>query len=112
MEEIIQMAERLGKAIAASPQAVALHQASEALNAEKETVQVFQDYQQQARKIAETEDIQKPVEPEDKHKLEQLHKDLVAREAFKKFTAAQVDYVDVMRKVNDAIRKHLAKTES
>ena len=112
MEEIVQMAERLGKAIAASPQAAALRQARKAMAAEEETPQILKQYQEQATKIAELEAGQKPVEPDDKHKLEQLHQKLIATESFKKLTAAQVEYVDVVRKVNDVIRKHLAETES
>ena len=111
MEEIIQMAERLGKAIAGSPQAAALREASEALSAEKDAAQMLEEYRQQAQKIAELEADQKPVEPDDKQRLNQLHEKLIATESFKKLTAAQVEYVDVMRKVNDAIREHLAETK-
>ena len=111
MEEITQMAERLGKAIAGSPQAAALREAREALSTEKDTTQMLEEYRRQAHKIAELEADQKPVEPEDKQRLDELHEKLIATESFKKLTAAQVEYVDVMRKVNDALRKHLVETE-
>jgi cell fate (sporulation/competence/biofilm development) regulator YlbF (YheA/YmcA/DUF963 family) len=45
------------------------------------------------------------------HRLQELQQKLLAHEVFKTFTAKQVDYVDLMRQVNDVIRKHLAPTE-
>jgi len=111
VEDITAMAERLGRAIAGSPQAAALREAQKALEAETETTQLLREYQEQARRIGQLEADEKPVEPEDKRKLDELHAKLVATATFKKLTAAQVEYVDVMRQVNDAIRKHLNETE-
>jgi cell fate (sporulation/competence/biofilm development) regulator YlbF (YheA/YmcA/DUF963 family) len=109
--DCIELASRLGKAMADSPEAVALRAARVALNAEAELTSTLSEYQKQADKIAQIERQQKPVEVEDKHKLQELNDKLVASEVFKKFTAAQVEYVDLMRKVNDAIRRELAETE-
>jgi len=107
VSDIIRMAEDLGKAIAASPQAAGLQAAREALDKEPDTVKALRDYNAQARKIAELEDQQKPVEPEDKAELQQLHDTLVASDVFKKFTGAQVEYIDLMRQVNETIRKQM-----
>ena len=107
MSDIIRMAEDLGKAIAASPQAAALQAAREALDKEPDTVKILRDYNTHARKIAELEDQQKPVEPDDKAKLQQLHDTLVASDVFKKFTGAQVEYIDLMRQVNEMIRRQM-----
>ena len=112
MEDIIAMAERLGKAISASPQAAALRQAQAAMRADETASKLLKDYQAQTEKIAQLEAEQKPVEVDDKHKLEDLHKKLVATDTFKKFTAAQVEYVDVMRRVNDAIRTQMGDPNS
>ena len=111
MEDITAMADRLGKAIADCPQAKALEQARKALRADAETMKVLQAHEEQARKIARLEAEQKPIEVEDKHKLEDLRGRLIAADAFKKYTAAQVEFVDLMRKVNQAIHKHLAPAE-
>ena len=48
---------------------------------------------------------------DDKHKLQQLNAALVASDLFKTFTAAQMEYVDLMRKVNQALRDELAAIE-
>jgi len=111
MNHIIELAERLGKAIADCPQAAGLRAAREELNNHQDLKKLFEDYQQQALKIATLEREQKTIEVEDKHLLQQLEDKLLASEVFKKFTAAQVEYVDVMRKVNEALQKPLAGTE-
>lgn len=111
MDDILDLAGRLGKAIADSKQAQSLRQAREALHNEPATVQLLNEYQAQAHKIGQLEEQQKPVEVGDKHTLNDLHDRLIASETFKKYTAAQVDYIDLMRRVNDTLRHHLGETE-
>lgn len=111
MDKIIELATGLGEAISDSQQATQLKAARENLNKEKQASQLLKDYQAQSDRIAQLEREQKPVEVDDKQKLQELHERLIASEAFKRFTAAQVEYVDLMRKVNEAIRKHLGETE-
>jgi cell fate (sporulation/competence/biofilm development) regulator YlbF (YheA/YmcA/DUF963 family) len=111
VEDIIQLAERLGRAIADSPQAAKLDAARQGLDGEPGMSQLVKDYDAQARKIAQLEEKNQPIEVEDKHRLEELHNKLTASEAFKKFTGAQVEYVDLMRKVNAAIRRNIGETD-
>ncbi|MCD4699861.1 MAG: YlbF family regulator [Phycisphaerae bacterium] len=111
MTDIIELAERLGKAIGNSSQASTLRGAREEMNKQGEIAQLLKDYQAQAGKIAESEHENKPVEVDDKHKLQELHGKLVASDVFKKFTAAQVEYIDLMRQVNETLQKQLSETE-
>jgi len=112
MEDIIELANRLGEAISRSPQSAALRAAREQFNKHPDLVQLLKDYQAQADKIAQLERENKPIEVEDKHKLEELHNKLIAAEPFKKLTSAQVEYIDLMRRVNETIQKHLTETVS
>lgn len=111
MNDIIDLANRLGRAINDSPQAVTLRAAREEMNTHAEVTQLLKDFQTQADKIAKLEAEKKPIEVEDKHRLQDLQDKLVASETFKKFTAAQVEYVDLMRRVNGALREHIEQTE-
>ena len=111
MSAVTELAERLGKAIADSPQAAALRAARKAVNQQPELDKLLKDFQQQSERIARLEQENKPVEVEDKHKLQTLHEELVASDVFKKYTAAQVEYVDLMRKVNEAIGRQISDTE-
>jgi cell fate (sporulation/competence/biofilm development) regulator YlbF (YheA/YmcA/DUF963 family) len=111
MDTIIQLAENLGKAIASSLQAANLRAARGALEKEKDVAQLLKEYRAQADKIAQLEQAQKPVEVQDKHKLQDLHDRLVSSEVFKKFTAAQVEFLDLVRRANEAIRRNLAESD-
>ena len=112
MTAVIELASRLGKAIADSPEAAGLRAVRDELSAQPELAQTLKDFREQAAKVARLERENKPVEVDDKHRLQELNNKLVASEVFKKFTAAQVEYVDLMRKVNNAIRRELTETES
>ncbi len=112
MSAIIELANRLGKAIADSPQAAALREARQGLEDHPEVKELLRNFREQSTKIMQLEAEQKPVDVEDKHKLQDLQTKLVATEVFKKFTAAQVEYIDMMRQVNEAMQKQLNETES
>jgi cell fate (sporulation/competence/biofilm development) regulator YlbF (YheA/YmcA/DUF963 family) len=111
VDAITELAERLGKQIAESPQARSLRDAREAFNRDKELTQLLKDFQAQSEKVAKLEADNKPIEVEDKHRLGALRERLLADDRFKALTAAQMEYVDLMRKVNAAMGKHLQGTE-
>ncbi len=112
MDEITELAERLGKAISESAQARNLRAAREATQQTPELARILEEHQAQLEKIARLEAENKPVEVEDKHKLQALHEKLIGSEQFKRLQAVQVEYADLMRRVNQALSKHLAETES
>jgi len=112
MDEITELAEKLGKAISQSPQAKNLRAARQAMEQTPELAGVLKEHRTQLEKIARLEAENKPVEVEDKHKLQALHEKLIGSEQFKRFQAVQVEYADLMRRVNQALSKHLAETES
>jgi cell fate (sporulation/competence/biofilm development) regulator YlbF (YheA/YmcA/DUF963 family) len=111
VDPIIELADKLGKAIADSAPAAKLREARKLLDQHPEVKQLLTDYQNHADKLSQLEQENKPVEVDDKHKLQELQGKLIADDTFKKLTAAQVDYVDLMRRVNTTLRKHLANTE-
>lgn len=112
MDPIIEQAERLGKSIADSQQAQSFRVAQEQFDKNPDALQIYKDYQEQSRKLAALEAENKPIEVDDKHKLEELRAKLVADETFKKLSAAQVDYVDLMRRVNVAMQEHMSPAEA
>ena len=111
MDDTLELARKLGAALAQSPQASRLKLVREELQKDDALNRTLQDYQHQAQKIAQLEQDKKPVEVGDKHRLEELHDHLVSSDLFKRFTAAQVEYVDLMRRVNDELRHHLRDVE-
>ena len=111
MSAITELAERLGKCIADSPQAVTLRNAKAALNAQPEILDLLKGFQEHSDKLAALQAENKPIEVDDKHKLQDLQDKLLGEDVFKAFTAAQMEYVDLMRQVNQSLSKHLADTE-
>jgi cell fate (sporulation/competence/biofilm development) regulator YlbF (YheA/YmcA/DUF963 family) len=109
MTAIVELAERLGKAIADAPQTKALHDARKTLQADAETSNLLKEYNTHADKIAQLEQQNKPVEVADKHLMAELQGKLASSDTFKNFTAAQMEYIDLMRKVNTAIQQHMEK---
>ena len=107
----IEMSKNLGKELANSPQAVAYRAARDAVHADVELSKMIEEYERHAGKMADLEDQQKPVEVEDKRKLQELNARLVASAGFKKFSAAQMEYINLLRQVNEAMRAELAETE-
>ena len=69
MEQILDMATRLGKLIAADPRAQRMSAARDTLEKSLADRQLLADYEQQQRRMMELEDQQKPIEPEDKRRL-------------------------------------------
>lgn len=110
-DAIVELAGRLGKAIADSPAATELHAALKAVTDHPEAGRLFKEFQDQSLKIARLESEEKSVEVDDKHKLRDLHEKLIATEEFKKYTAAQVEYADLMRQVSEAIQSTLEEVE-
>lgn len=112
MADIIQLAEALGKAIGAAPEAAAMRDARQALQGKPELRQMLNDYQGQINRIGRLEHEGKPVDAADKQKLQAMHDKLIADPVFKKLTEAQMDYVELLRKVNNAVKQQLKGTEA
>lgn len=107
-ERILGLATRLGQAIAESKTVAELRETQKAFEADPSLQQAMKEYRQQAGKMQRLEQEGKPVEVADKHRLEELNRVLAGSETFKKFSAAQVEYMDLFRKVNDTVQKQLA----
>ena len=88
-----------------------LRAARQELDKQDDIKLLLRDFHAQSEKMAKLQEADKPIEVDDKHKLQELQDKLISQEVFKKFTAAQVEYVDLMRRVNETLRKQLAKTE-
>ncbi len=111
MSDITALAEKLGKAIADSPQATKLRDARKDMEAQSDLMQVMTDFREHSDKLAALEQQGGAIEVDDKHKLQELHGKLIASDVFKQFTAAQVEYVDLMRTINVVMQEQLAETE-
>jgi len=108
---ILDMAKDLGQALADSAPRQALHTAWQALQEHKDVLETLGAFQQQAGKMQQAEQQGRPIEVEDKRKFQTLHDKLVASEVFKRYTAAEMEFSDLMRQAHAAIRKQVSETD-
>lgn len=108
MDEILNLATRLGKLIAADPRAQRMAAARDALDKSLEDRQLLSDYHEQQNKIAELEAATKPIEPGDKRKLADLQARVAGSEVLKDLLRAQTDYVELMTTVSRRIEEESA----
>jgi len=101
--EILDSARELGKKIATHAVAVKLEGTIGRLQEDREAQRLLADYQRHLTALGEKEAAGKPIEVEDKAKLEKLQNGVVRNPVLREFQMAQMDYVDLMRQVDEAI---------
>ncbi|MEE9211368.1 MAG: YlbF family regulator [Phycisphaeraceae bacterium] len=102
-QDIQNAARELGKLIATHEAAVKFEATLKKLDADIEAQRVLNDYNRHLTMIAQKEQNSAPIEVEDKRKLEQLHNQVVQNPLLREFQVAQMDYVDLMRGVEEAM---------
>lgn len=107
MDDLIAMAEKLGKQIAADARTMELKQAQKAVDQDEEAKKLVEAYRVQAERISELTRQNKPIEVVDKHKLRELEQQIGLNGKLKELTRRQVDFVDMMRKIKQAIDSQL-----
>ena len=105
MEDILDLASKLGKRIASDPRGKQMAEARAALEGSMEDRQLLDDYEKQQKKMHELEVGGKPLEPEDKRSLADLHTKVVASSVIKDLLKAQADYVTLMTMVSQRIEQ-------
>ena len=105
MDEILDLAGRLGKRIADDGRAKAMVAAQTALEQSLTERQLLNDYEGQQQKIYELEIGGKPIEPEDKRRLAELHGKVVSSPVIKQVLKAQADYLELMTAVSQRIEQ-------
>lgn len=105
MDEILDLATKLGKMMAADARAVAMATARKGLEDSPSERQLLSEYESQQQKMAGLEAAGKPLEPEDKRKLADLHGKVVSSEVIKELIKAQTGYVELMSAVSRRIEE-------
>jgi cell fate (sporulation/competence/biofilm development) regulator YlbF (YheA/YmcA/DUF963 family) len=105
MDEILDLATKLGKRIARDPRASSMVDAQVALEKSLADRQLLADYEQHQRKLYELEAAGKPIEPDDKRKLAHLHGKVVGSGVIKDVLKAQADFLELMNNVSQRIEQ-------
>ena len=111
MDDILQLASDLGERIANHERFQKLRATESAVQADEVAGDLVKSSDAQRRKIAELEAKQQPVEPADKHEMMRLDEAIRENENLQGLVQAQADFMELMNKVNRAIREKLDTAE-
>ena len=103
MEAILELAHRLGKQIAEHPRGRAFRQAQEDLHQNPEAGDLLREFNEQVTRIQSLEHQNKPVEPDEKHKLVDIQQRVAGNACLANYAKVQADYVELMQQVSAAI---------
>lgn len=103
IEQIVSAAKDLGKLIASHDACSKFHAILHKLEKDLEAQRTLTDYNRHLQTIAEKEQNGQPIEVEDKRKLEQLQNGLIDNSLLREFQVAQMDFLDLMRRVDETI---------
>ena len=102
-QEILDAAVNLGKLIATHEAAKKFEGVMKKLEGEVEAQRLLNDYHRHLSKLGEKEAKGEPIEVEDKRQLESLQNQVVNNAVLRDIQMAQMDYLDLMRRVDEAI---------
>jgi len=103
----LELAEKLGKAIASDGRYTAMRKAEEAVANDAETQDLLNEYEAQEMKIARLEAEFKPIEADDKQKLAVIRDRAAANELLKALLSSKMEYAVLMQQVTQAIERQL-----
>ncbi len=108
MKEVLELASKFGAAIANHNRYKSFKKAEEELQKDSVAKEISEDLEKQSKKIQDLEKNLKPIEVEDKRKLQQLQQKVASNQSIQNFLKAQTDYVELMTKINERIKDTLA----
>lgn len=102
-EEILQLASKLGQLLATHPAAGKLEQAMRKIEADPQAQRAMADFNRLLQTLGDKEAAGQPIEPAEKQQLEKLQAGVIRNPALRDFQVAQMDYADLMRRVDEAM---------
>lgn len=102
-EQIVKAAHELGKLIQEHPSMARVAETGAKLQKDTDTLRLLTDLNRLSAKIAEKEMTGKPIEAAEKQQLAQLQGQAARNELLRQYQLAQMDYMDLMRIVDQVI---------
>jgi cell fate (sporulation/competence/biofilm development) regulator YlbF (YheA/YmcA/DUF963 family) len=108
--EIMQAAQKLGDLVAQHPSVAKFKQAQKAVTDDPDASRLFNDFNRQLETLARQEQSGMPITDAQRSTLEQLQSRIVSHIKVKALNLAEVDFMDLMRKVSQTWQRPLADT--
>ena len=111
MDQVIKLAERLGKAIAETDRFTKLREVEKATRDDSDAQKALAEMESFQQEIARKEADGSPIEPEEKRRLADLRTKVHTNAGLQGLARAQADYMELMSRVNGTIREQLGVDE-
>jgi cell fate (sporulation/competence/biofilm development) regulator YlbF (YheA/YmcA/DUF963 family) len=113
-QQIMEEAEKLGKIVAQHPAVARYKQAQKAVSDDPEATRLLADMERQIETLARQEQSGLAITDAQRMALESAQNRVVSHLKIKNWNMAQVDFVDLLRKITQTIQRQLgdAKQES
>ncbi len=102
-DQITQAAIKLGGMLSEHPKVSRLEGAIKKLKGDTEAQRALNDFNRRLSEIAEKEMAGQPIEVSEKRQLQDLQNAVVHNLVLREFQLAQMDYVDLVRRLDDAM---------
>lgn len=100
-DQIMQAAGELGQMLGEHPNVSRLESAIAKLKSDTEAQRALNDFNRRLHTIAEKEMSGQPIEVSEKRQLQELQNAVVHNLVLREFQLAQMDYADLVRKIDD-----------
>lgn len=108
-KQIMDAAEKLGQMVAQHPAVESYRQAQKSLSDDPDAARLLNEFNRQLMTLARQEESGMPITDAQRQQLENLQAQIAGHLKVKNLNIAQMEFVDVLRKVSDAIRKHVSE---
>jgi cell fate (sporulation/competence/biofilm development) regulator YlbF (YheA/YmcA/DUF963 family) len=106
-KQILEAADKLGQLVAQHPAVEKHRQAQRSLAEDPEASRLMADFNRQLMTLARQEESGIPVTDAQRHQIEALQSRLASHLKVKALNIAQMEFVDLLRRVSDSIRRHV-----
>jgi len=107
-DQIMQEAEKLGQLVAQHPAVARYRQAQKSVAEDPEAGRLLADFDRQLETLGRQEQSGMPVTDAQRMQLESLQSRIISHIKIKALNLAQVEFVDLLRKINQTIQRPLA----
>jgi cell fate (sporulation/competence/biofilm development) regulator YlbF (YheA/YmcA/DUF963 family) len=109
-QQIMDAAEKLSQMLVDHPAVARYKAAQKAVTDDPEASRLLAEFDQQIEKLARQEQTGMPITDAQRQQLESLQSRIVSHLKIKNLNLAQVEFVDLLRKVNQTIQRPLTET--
>ena len=103
-DEIVAAAEKVGSLLAEHDAVKSLNAASKAFRDDVSSQRAILDFNRLLQTLAQKEASGQPIEVSDKQQLRELQDAVIMNPQLQRLQMAQMDYVDLQRKIDDAVK--------